>query len=205
MRKRPLVTVLVSALMLLCVKAEGSSPVRLRFGVDWGYSPQLYQSFVSTYYTRIGYRVTEQSRGFDYYSNGYLLFGLGCEINNRCAFYLKSGYMGLFKDFRVMPILGEAQYFFSGGDSCDCPFIMLNGGIALNSASFVDRTILASLGGGYRHHLSRRTTLDMIARIQASNCSPQPNDKYDGLVPRDRIIFSNANQFALSLGLSLYF
>lgn len=196
---------LTTASVLISVQAFAAGPLRMRLGTDWGYSPQLYQSFVSTYYTRIGYRVTEQSLGFDYYTNGYLLLGFGCEINNRCAFYIKSGYMGLFKDFRVMPILGEAQYFFNGSEGRDCPFVMLNGGVALHSGSFIDKTVLASLGGGYRHHLSGTTTLDMVAKIQASNCSPLPYDKYDGLVPRNRIIFSNANQFALSLGLSLYF
>lgn len=193
------------ASVLISLQAFAAGPVRMRLGTDWGYSPLLFQSFVSTYYTRIGYRVTEQSRGFDYYTNGYLLFGFGCEVNRRCAFYVKTGYMGLFEDFRVMPILCEAQYFFNGSKEGDCPFVMLNGGVALNSGSFIDNTILASLGGGYRHYLSGTTSLDIVARIQASNCTPQPYDKYDGLVPRSRIIFSNAHQFALSLGLSLYF
>ena len=196
---------LASLLLLLSQQAGAKVPVRMRFGVDWGYSPQLYHAFTSTYFTQIGYRVTEESHGFKYYTNAYLMAGLGCELGNRCAVYLKSGYMGLFEDFRVMPLLGEVQYFFKEGHGGDTPFLLLNGGIALHSGNFDDKTVLASLGGGYRYHLSQRSTLDIVAKLQGCNCSPLPYDVYEGLVPRSSIIYSNAHYFALSLGISLYF
>ena len=42
------------ASVLISLQAFAAGPVRMRLGTDWGYSPQLFQSFVSTYYTRIG-------------------------------------------------------------------------------------------------------------------------------------------------------
>ena len=202
--KRKLLFALLSVLTL-CTPAAGSSPVRVRFGVDWGYSPQVYQAYTATYCTtQLGYRVTDSGQGFDYYSNGYLLLGVGLEAGNHCAVYLKSGYMGLFKDFRVMPLLGEVQYCFRGKE-CDTPFVLLSGGAALNEGNFHDRTLLASIGAGYRHHLSPYTTLDIVAKLQGSNCSPQPYDQFEGLVPRSSIIYSNSHQFAFSLGVALYF
>ena len=205
MRKRGIGIAFTALLLCLCTTGWGKGPVRLRYGLDWGYSPMLYKASTATYCTQVGYRVTESTQGFDYYTNAYLTLGAGVEFRGHCAIYLKTGYMGLYKDYRVNPILAEFRYFFRDCTLEDGAFLCMEGGVALHKLNFEDKTSLGNLGFGFRHILSSHTSLDFVAKAGLSVCSPLPNDRYEGVIARDKVIFSKSEQLSLSLGLSLYF
>lgn len=191
---------------LLGITANAAEPARFRFGADWGVVPQVFHTNEATYITMVGYRVSDPfRRDFQYFTNGYMTFNAGFEFANHFALYAKTGWMGISEDYRIMPLIGELQYFFKSYMGCDSPFMMVYGGTGLHGSGFSDKIAMAGIGAGHRHCLSNSVSIDATLRIQWCGYNPLPVDEFEGIVSRDRVIFSFANSVAVGFGLSLNF
>lgn len=185
---------------------EAKGP-RFRYGVSWGYSGQVADSYDYTYRTSVGYRVSsEQPLTFNWYSNAFISADAGIEFLRYLALTAKAGYCGVSEGFRVLPVELQLAFFLKGYEN-DGLFIMGAGGMAftedLDLTEYKTNTISAGLG--YRHNLAGKVCLDGFLRVRETSCSPLPTDDYEGTIPRDRTVYSRAEHIAVELGISLYF
>lgn len=204
MRKKLIIT-------MLCVMASVSlgaeTPLRVRYGVEWGYSPQLASSFQYTFLSANGYRLSEGSPDleFDYFTNAFVSFGAGVEFANYFSLSLNAGFRGFYKNFRTVPIEAKFAAFFNGYNHSG-PFVTFSSGPCLGERfSWDDRAVTASLGAGLRACLIDKVSIDLFARCRVAGLSPLPDDPYEGTIPRDRLIYSRRGIVLADFGLSLQF
>lgn len=197
--------------MMLCLLASASlkagPPLRFRYGVEWGYSPQIASSFQYTFLSANGYRVSEGSPdyAFDYFTNAFVMAGAGAEFADYFSLSLNAGFRGLYKDFRVVPVELKFAAFFRGY-SHNGPFLTVSAGPCLGEKfSWDDRTVTASLGAGLRACLIDKVSIDLFARCRMAGLSPLPDDPYEGIIPRERLIYSRRGIILADFGLSLQF
>lgn len=204
MRKR-VITMMLCLLASASLKAEPT--LRFRYGVDWGYSPQIASSFQYTFLSANGYRVSEGSpdHAFDYFTNAFVMAGVGAEFADYFSLSLNVGFRGLYKDFRVVPIEAKFAAFFNGYNH-NGPFVTFSAGPCLGEKfSWDDRTVTASLGAGLRACLIDKVSIDLFARCRMAGLSPLPDDPYEGIIPRERLIYSHLGIILADFGLSLQF
>lgn len=182
-----------------------SASARFSGSISWGYNPQLCKYEAVCYIPNsIGYRVAEERFNFTYYSNAFLYASAGADFATHFSLQFKTGYTGISYQYQVMPVMGEFRYYFKDylGKGL---FLGVEGGIMLHNWSWEDKGTLAGLSFGHREQLFGDLSLDFLIRIQWANYSPLPVDKYEGVIPRPQVIFSNTDSFMLSIGTSINF
>lgn len=205
MNKLLKITVLSIALFFAFGLVSQAEAPRVRYGLQWGYSAKVASAFQYTIYNSYGTRISDsQSLTPDYYTNAFVSADLGIEFLDYLAFTLKAGYRGVAKDYRVMPLELQFAIFPMRYDKTGI-FFFGSGGFALYNWSLEDKINLLSAGIGLRRNLSRKISLDGFFRGNLITCSPLPVDQFEGTIPRERIIYSRAQQLSLDLGLALYF
>ena len=184
-------------------QAEGP---RLRYGVQWGYNALALRACQYTYLTDIGYRVSEgEDLHADYFTNAFVSADLGLEFLNSLALTARAGYRGVAKGYRVFPAELQLSWFTKGYEGSS-PFLFAVGGLALTeSLGFDDNINVVAAGFGYRHKLSHKISLDGFVRTNYISCSPLPIDEYDGVIARERTIYSRATNMSIDFGIGLYF
>lgn len=204
MRKRLIIAIVC---FLTCISLKAESPLRFRYGVEWGYSPQLAFSYQYTFISANGYRVSEGSSDFefDYFTNAFVSLSAGAEFANYFSLSLNAGFRGFYKDYRVVPVEVKFAAFFHGYDHSG-PFITFSAGPCLGEKfSWEDKTVTASAGAGLRACLIDKVSIDVFARCRVAGLSPLPDDPYEGIIPRDRLVHSRRSGIFADLGLSLQF
>lgn len=205
MRKRVIMAMFCLLASASFLKAE--APLRFRYGVEWGYSPQIASSFQYTFLSANGYRVSEGSpdHELDYFTNAFVMAGAGAEFADYFSLSLNVGFRGLYKDFRVVPVELRFAAFFRGY-SHNGPFLTVSAGPCLGERfSWDDGTVTASLGAGLRACLIDKVSIDVFARCRVAGLSPLPDDPYEGIIPRERLIHSHRGIILADFGLSLQF
>lgn len=204
MRKR---FILAMVCLLTAVSLRAGSPLRFRYGVEWGYSPQIAYSSQYTFLSANGYRVSEGDTELvlGYFTNAFVMAGVGAEFADYFSLSLNAGLRGLYKDFRVIPMELKLAAFFRGYNY-NGPFVTVSAGPCLgDDFSWEDETVTASLGAGLRACLIDKVSIDVFARCRVAGLSPLPDDPYEGLIPRDRLIYSYRGIVLADFGLSLQF
>lgn len=198
MKKGILITFLLLALTI-------SAKAKINAGVGWGYCPQVLKTERVSYIPNsIGYRISDGRAGFSYFTNEFIYASVGADITRHFSMLLKGGFMGVDYNYIVTPITAEARYYFKGYDRQGL-FLSMEGGIALHDWDFEDRFGMLSAGMGHREMLFESLSLDFIFRITCANYHPLPLDKYEGVIPRPQVIYSNTHSLLISLGVGLNF
>lgn len=199
--------ILVMLCFLVSASLKAESPLRFRYGVEWGYSPQIAYSSQYTFLSANGYRVSEGNPELemDYFTNAFVMAGIGAEFANYFSLSLNAGFRGFYKDFRAVPIELKFDAFFNGYDH-NGPFITVSAGPCFGERfSWDDETVTGSIGAGLRTCLIDKVSIDVFARCRVAGLSPLPDDPYEGIIPRDRLIYSHRGIVLADFGLSLQF
>lgn len=169
MRKAALM--LCAAFALLAgIEAHARAP-RVRYGLEWGFTPTLFQSWHLNYISNEGYRVDDNDGGFSFAGNGIVLAEAGVNVSDHLALALYGGYAGLSKGNRVFPLLLRAS-LYPGGMTRDGLFCFAESGAGFHSstpsATTLPAAVLANAGGGYHLALSRSIGLDFQLSLRGS-------------------------------------
>ena len=198
-------TAILAIMILLSLPGFAQKP-RLRYGIQWGYNAQVVSGSQYTYLTDIGYRVSDgEDPHADYYTNAFVCADLGIEFFKSFALSASIGYRGVAEDYRVFPAELQLSWFLRGYETSGV-FFSAGGGTALTEGlSADDGIIMLSAGTGYRHSLSHKINLDGFVKVRHTSCSPLPVDEYDGVIPRERTVYSRSTHISVDLGIALYF
>lgn len=181
----------------------------LRFGVEWGPSAVIYSSEHLNYLDDDRSRIFENKSSFGFSPNGFIMGHIGVNATNLLAFSVHSGYMGVNRNNRLIPLLLRMTVAPSGFDS-DGIFIFADAGVGfhLSRAEQPDRrpAVLADAGAGYRFALTPTSNLEFALnlKVSADNILIPDPDK-GGYIPREQIIKDTANSLSLCLSIGFSF
>ena len=194
------------ALTLLQTVASFAEGPRLRYGINWGYNAMAGSGCEYTYLTDIGYRVSDGENFHpEYYTNAFVSADFGVEFLRSLALTARVGYRGISEGYRAFPAELQLAWFIKGYETSGI-FVCAGGGTALTEEFSADDNINLVFGGaGYRRSLSRKISLDGFIKIHHISCSPLPVDEYDGVIPRERTVYSRSTHVSVDFGIALYF
>ena len=198
--------------LLISQKTSGQAPSygsffeHFNMGVEWGYTQGFFQSRNYNYISEEGYRIFEEDRAFRAFSNAQVLVQFGYRLSERTALALYSGYMGMGKNNRLLPLMLRLSVFPST-DNEDGLFVYGQGGVAWHVHTTAGRMAwLGSIGGGYRFRLAYNTNLDLLFGIKYLHDHPSiPNPEGPGNVPEHNIRMNNAGYCALDVSIAINF
>lgn len=175
-------------------------------GAEWGYTQCLLQSRNYNFISEEGYRIYENNTAFRAHANAQVLGHIGYRLSEQTSLALYSGYMGMGKDNRLLPLMLRLS-FFPSTDNEDGLFVYGQGGVAWHVHATAGRMAwLASLGGGYRFRLAWNTNLDLLFGIKYLHDHPSiPNPEGPGNVPEHNIRMNNAGYCALDVSIAISF
>ena len=204
MRKSLKITIIAIAL-LQTINCFAEGP-RVRYGIQWGYNAMAVSGSEYTYLTDIGYRVSDgEPLHPDYYTNAFVSADLGVEFLRSLALTARVGYRGISAGYRAFPAELQLAWFTKGYEASGI-FVCAGWGTALTEAFSTDDNInLVFAGAGYRKSLSRKISLDGFVKGHHISCSPLPVDEYDGVIPRERTVYSRSTHLSVDFGIALYF
>ena len=196
-----------SALSLLLSFSAAAAQPRFTFGVQWGYSPSVFESHTIAYRNieEPHYVIPDSGYGWGWYSNAYVTAHAGILFAKHSKLSLESGYEGLHRDIRVIPLFLAYEYAFNGhytdGAVCEAaagPCWEVHG----NAVPLLD----ARLAGGYRFVLGDKMNLEFKLSVRCCAGSVKVVDKVTGtVVPKDNIIRNNSVFCSVGIGTALNF
>jgi len=206
MKKSILSLVFLVSVLAFPVLSKAASPVEFRFGIEWLFSANFFNSHQFNYITEEGSRVNDVASSFEYTPNGGVYGCLGLDFLDRFNASLYSGYLGIYSRRNVIPL--ELRFsFFPGGFHKDGLFVNAGGGIAFQEfIPILNLSYLAHIGGGWRLALSDIVNLDFLLSVQSSFDHPNIlNPEGTSYIPEDKVRKNNAQYFAVNFGLALSF
>ena len=148
----------------------------LDYGVEWGYSASVWESYHYNYTSPSGARIDTRDSHFSYKSNGHLYGFAGIRFARHFAADALVGWAGIYEGRRVVPVTLRASCFWKGYDR-DGWKTFLEAGRCF-ADSFAGKPVyVAKLGTGYRMMLDRRFALDLALSLQGAY--DHPLDVYD--------------------------
>ncbi len=199
-------------LALLLVFAGTAAPARspfVRFGVEWGPSAVIYSSVHLFYTDWDGVKVREDDSGFHSHFNGFVLGHVGVNATNFLSFSVHSGYAGVGKDNRLIPVLLRATAAPDGFDT-DGLFLFIDGGAGFhlthNDQPDIDPAFMADAGMGYHFALAPSVRLEFALSLKLT-CDKIliPDPDLGGYIPAENINKNSAKYLALCLSVGFSF
>jgi len=189
-----------------CANGQGNSGMRLKIGLEWGYTNTLYRLYHFNYIESVdGYRVDENGADFIYYSNGHITASLSLEFLNNWSVGIHSGYMGIYQRRTIVPLDMRLSYYFKNY-SQDSWLVFVEAGSGFHISESIENTIVGRLGCGYRVALSSRLGLDFMTSVQISGDHPAIYDFNNSLyVDGDHLRCSDYLYSALNFTIGLTF
>lgn len=188
---------LISAaiLALACITAQARAPF-VRYGIEWGFGPEIYAKTHQNYLTSVGYRVNDVQEGMDFFSCGHVMANVGINATEHLSVSVHSGYMGISRDNRVIPLLLRATGHINGC-MADGIFIFLDGGVGFHipKADQPGRApgAMGDAGVGYSLRLSSGMALDFSFCIKGVYDHPLIEDPdTGGYITGDDVIRNDA-------------
>jgi len=201
--------ILTSILVLAGTGVGCAKTPLMRYGVEWGFSPNISFDHHTNFITEDGYRANIQNAGMCFTANGYLMGSIGINIWKHFDLNLMSGYAGIGKNNRMIPLLLRAGYHLKSTGN-DTPFCFLDGGLGFHirkeGEPYRKPAIIAGAGLGYRLVLTRRSSIDFVFNGRWTFDSLLITDPNSGNFIDDCNIKRNkAFYLTLSLGVGLNF
>lgn len=170
------------------------------YGIEWGGSFSVIDCHNYNYLIESGYRMNSTDISYGGKVNALFLANIGYVFADRFQVSLYSGYEGVDRNVRVVPILLRGT-FFNNGVKSDGLLAYFGGGVGITDIE--PRSIILSRGGvGYRFVLSKATSLDLILSAGISIRNPDLFDPDSHMPIADNRITVN-NLYVGKLGLSM--
>ncbi|MBR5924636.1 MAG: hypothetical protein IKZ60_04175 [Bacteroidales bacterium] len=195
------------AALLLCLSANaGGKDFLRRFhpGLEWGYTltATSYQHF-NYLDTSIGFRINDQGWTYPPRSNAFILGSLTFDLSDRFCLGLLSGYEGIDRMRRTIPLLCRGSFYPNGRDE-DGVFFFSD--LGLNLSHPEARGNQMQIGSGYTIFLAPRCALAFQAGGRVTYDRPDVWDPIEEeYIPKRNIKRNDAWYFALNIGVSLKF
>ncbi len=182
--------------------AEGESPRRFTYGIEWTYSAMIAEIVHHNYTSPTG-RVDTKGLSMNYINNGFALAHIGLNCGKHLNLSVFGGIGSIYKYERAFPLTLRGTWFFGQEPSASRWFALLDGGCAFRNGS--DTAVLGKTGGGYRVSLSRSVKLDFSLAYQFTYASLTINDEDGNEVPQSRIRRNDnyLNSINFSIGITL--
>lgn len=195
------------AALLLCVSAAGGSREFLRRfhpGIEWGYSLTVATFRHFNYLDpSIGFRIDEKGWDSPPGSNAYILGSISYDISRFLGISLVSGYQGIYRNCRSVPVLLRANYYLSGMDT-DSIFISYDFGVNLGRPRGLGNQL--QIGTGYSFTLTNRSSIALTLGARLVYDQPDIWDPIEEeYVPTSNIRRNDAWYCSLNMGVALRF
>ena len=198
---------LVAVLSVLFARPLGAQDRSLlRYGVEWGLSASVYNSFHYNYIDGImGYRIDEEGSDTDCIGNAFAEVYCGTDLSRRLSLTLRAGFSGIARGRRVVPICLRLSWF-PAGTCADGFFTLADGGLSFPDFFEAKPAPVFRLGGGYRLLLTDSSSLDI--QLCARLCQDHPDiwdEQERHYVETHNVRRSDAAHYALCLSAALNF
>ncbi len=184
--------------------ASAQNPA-LRFGVEWGTSGNILSARHFNYLTDDGMRIDDSGITTDMRANMFAIGKIGVRVADFMTVSLCSGYQGVSRGRRIVPITGRVTVTPYGCDN-DGFMAFIDSGIGIHSAKDGFVLILAKAGGGYRYNLDKAASIDFQVGAHLAVDHPDVWDPDEQTyVPAQRLMVNDAAYIGLSFSVSLNF
>lgn len=148
----------------------------LNYGIEWGYTSTLLNSYHYNYVSSHGARVNSAHDYWTYKSNGHLLAFLGVKFAKKCSADVYYGWMGAYEDRRMNPLTLRGTYYINGYGSNGLK-LFAEGGAGLARTFFKQKSYVYKAGLGERIMLGPGYAMDLS--VSAQRVNDHPTDVYD--------------------------
>lgn len=200
--------IIVIAMSLACICARARAPF-LRYGIEWGFNPNVFAKTQLNYLTSEGYRVIDNTDRGDFFPCGFIMANIGINAWEYMSVSVHSGYMGVSRNNRVIPLLLRVTGHINGSQK-DGMFVFLDGGVGFHLPKTDEPPrklgVTGDAGIGYRLRLSSGMSLDLSFCIKGFYDRPLIKDPDTGqYVPEEDIFKSDAFYLNPSVSVGLTF
>ena len=195
------------ATLLLCLSANAGGKEflrRLHPGVEWGYTftATTYQHF-NYLDPSIGFRINEEGWTTPPKSNAFVLGSLTCDVTNKLSISLLSGYQGIARGCRTVPVLCRVNYYLHGMDTDG---FYLFSDMGYNFCRPNSKGNQLQIGSGYSFYIAPHTSVAIVLGSRVVFDRPDIWDPIEeAYIPQKDIKRNNAWYCALNLGIALKF
>ncbi len=177
---------------------------RFHPGIEWGFSPSLASYHHFNYLDEsIGFRIDDEGWTYPDCMNAFFLASISFDLGRKTGLSLLSGYHGVDKDRRMVPLLLRTDIYPKGKDR-DGFILFSDLGVSLRSKQISSNQF--QLGSGYSIVLTPHSSL--VFRLGARIVYDTP-DVWDPIeeeyISARNIKRNDAWYYALNIGVGLYF
>ena len=177
--------------------------VRMRYGLEWGYTASFLHSYHNNYLSEEGERVDEKGLELFYFTNAQAIAHVGVDLLGKYSVALCSGYIGIKQERRAFPLTLRGSFFFDGYDS-DGLFCFLDSGVAIFNGD--KNTMIAKCGLGRRITLGHGVMLDAGISARLAYDHPSILDRITGRsVDKESLRRNDAAYGGINLTLDISF
>jgi len=189
------------------------------WGFEWGSTLSFYDASSYTFMAEEGFAVEGGDKIIDTHVNGFALVSLGYYASNDVHFSINTGWQGLQKSKRIIPLTGRITYLFAGvpdlGSSTEessvhMPsvqhFLFFDTGVGFSQSQLHGMSLLAKAGYGIRLPLGYGLSLDTMLSFQGAYAHPEIYDNFaDRKVPWEMVGRSDSFYMGVSLSMAIRF
>lgn len=200
--KKPLILL---AVCLLCGSLQ--LPARgFHAGASWGASMNMVRDYHFNWRDdNFGYRIDETGADIFDAFNAWMEGFISQDIGKKHAVSLRSGWQGISKGRRTVPVTLRWDWHFAG-NYADGWFVFAGGGAVFGRLTGTNFSWITGEGAGYRIHLGGGDCLDITASVRSVLDRPRIYDSEEGRYVSGRnTLRNNVWYHALSVGISLSF
>ncbi len=187
---------------------ETSGVGRISFGLEWGYSQNLYKYRHINILSQEGSRINDSFLGFSTHPSGSVMGKIGYDLHEKVCAALYFGYAGISEGCRAYPVLLRVS-FAPKGLYEEGFFSFVDGGLGfrIKPTEYDRRAVtVVDIGEGYRIRLSPGCSLDLLLSLRASYDSPAiDNPEGSGYVQKENIRSNVAECYSVNLSIALSF
>ena len=196
--------IIILSLICICTLTEAAQfGRRFRFGAEWGihYNPISLEQ--SNFIASEGYLVESNELVSGFHINGMINGFVGYDFSSCVNVAVHSGYLGLQKGERVIPISVRGTYCLSEKQTLTGSNIFIEGGVGFRKEHPL--SWISKIGYSYRVNLGP-ISVDVNAAALFSYSHPEVYDKYGGhIVARKNLGYSRAYNLGILLTTAIVF
>lgn len=195
------------AIMILCgLGAEAQEKRPVRFGIEWAFTPQLFESHTFYYVSSQGYAVNDKSHSFDFQPNGEFMGVVDFNVTDKFTMGCMSG-IGSSAQTKYIPLILRLSWFTKGNNT-NSFFWNFGAGAGFHLKSLpAQRTMfVTSFGGGYRTMLTETMSINFALSIRINVNHPALLDADTGTyIPAGDVRQNTQSWHGLSLSTFICF
>ena len=201
---------LLTYFMLLCCfsaalgQSREESAKKFTFGVEQSYAATLYSYEYHYFKNHEGAREVIDKGSFIYDSDSEFNLHCGYNFNSNWNLSLYTGYTGIGKFHKAVPISIRATRYFGDNPLKDRWFTFLDAGTGISIKSTPDAIIAGKVGAGYRLSLSKSAKLDFLCALRVIRTHPDISD-YDQAAIPENVFLNEGIIGSLAFGIGLTF